>query len=366
VANDLTQKQQEIICKMVEREGALPPDQQNKGFEASYYLEPEKIFRIDYQGLLIPTTEATLRVLGQYDYVSLVEGSRRQGIKGGGVIELKHYTGELTQKAFALHDEERGLAKPPKEKPAAKVDTAEPEQLSPHAETILFWLVEREKSLQKFEQSRRFNVVQKTYDLDTFLIFRPAMRPEPSLTVFGDTGTLSELRKLGFIEGGEPKQYNTVDPDLVPIKLTRQAFQYYDQKHGFPEILAEEKLEVVNTKISTEMPEVVTQLKKAYDEIWVDQPEDNWSPVAHICDDALETFAEKVWKPEYADALNEKRPPKNKYVKRLQQTIRKNSEDEELRGLLVKLNDYLDARRHSQQTTRDQAAFELLDYRRDL
>ena len=100
---------------------------------------------------------------------------------------------------------------------------------------------------------------------------------------------------------------------------------------------------------------MVSHLKQAYEEIWLDQPEDNWSAVAHRCDDALEAFAEMVWQPKYADELNEKQPPRDKYVRRLQQVIRRNADDEELRGLLVKLQDYIAARRHDAQTTQAEA-----------
>ena len=66
-------------------------------------------------------------------------------------------------------------------------------------------------------------------------------------------------------------------------------------------------------------------------------------------------FADKVWRPEYADVLNEDQPSRGKYVKRLNQAIRKNADDEKLRGLLVKLQEYVAARRHDFGTTRKEA-----------
>ncbi|MCH8090378.1 MAG: hypothetical protein IH955_10240 [Chloroflexi bacterium] len=100
---------------------------------------------------------------------------------------------------------------------------------------------------------------------------------------------------------------------------------------------------------------MVSHLKQAYEEIWVDQPEDNWSAVAHRCDDALEAFADIIWKEEYADRLKENPPPRNKYVDRLDQVIRANGDSKELRDLLAKLQKYVAARRHDPRTTHEEA-----------
>jgi len=140
--------------------------------------------------------------------------------------------------------------------------------------------------------------------------------------------------------------------------LLESAFQFYDEKHDFPTSLTEEQREFVNSTISTVYPEVVAYLKKAYDAIWVDQPEGNWSSVAHDCQDALETFANSIYKAEYASSLNEEEPSYADFEQKLAITIRAKAsghEHEKLRKFFVSLNNYMHARRHDMGTTREEA-----------
>ena len=142
---------------------------------------------------------------------------------------------------------------------------------------------------------------------------------------------------------------------LDVVKLMESAFKYCDEKHDFPTRLAGERLELVDSRISTVYPEVVAYLKKAYDAVRSEQPEDNWSNVAHDCQDAMRAFADAVYKPDYAFQLHEESPSSADFEKKLEQMIRVKTEGEELRGLLVKLNKYAHARRHDSGTTREEA-----------
>ena len=232
-------------------------------------------------------------------------------------------------------------------------------ELSPHDETILFQLVEIEKNLPREEQSRRFQVkIQK----------RPSEAPvadiQPSTTsrqfnLKTDVECFRALAAAGFISGGGLMSSHLAGSARVlrlsTVQLLESAFGYYDEKHDFPTSLADERREFVDSRISTHYPEVVAYLKKAYDTIWVDQPEDNWSSVAHDCQGALRAFADAVHKPDYASKLGEELPSQSNVVINLEQTIRANTDDEQLRGLLVKLNHYANARRHDTGTTRDEA-----------
>ena len=245
----------------------------------------------------------------------------------------------------------------------------EQEQLSPHDETILFRLVEFERSLPREDQSHRF-------ELEVTVTDRPGEPPEASfraatafetLTLRTDASCFTQLRDAGYITGGEVDRvengigamggisYIFSRYYLLTVTLTDSAFKYHDEKHDFPTALADERRELVYSRISTYYPEVVAHLKKAYDAIWVDQPDGNWSGVAHDCQNALRSFADKVYKPEYASKLQEEEPSRADFEKKLEQTIRANTGGEELRGLLVKLNAYANARRHDKGMSRDEA-----------
>lgn len=227
--------------------------------------------------------------------------------------------------------------------------------LSPHDETILFKLVEIERSLPREEQSRRFEVeILKTRGGAPEAAIRPA-------TTSGivqwrtDANCFRELAAAGYIGGGGIRSSSLTGQSLATVNLLESAFRYYDEKHDFPTSLADEQREFVDSTISTVYPEVVAHLKKAYDAIWVDQPEGNWSSVAHDCQGALTSFAGAVYNPEYASRLGEQIPSSSDFEKKLEQTIRANTEGEELRGLLVELNTYANARRHDAGTTRGEA-----------
>ena len=236
-------------------------------------------------------------------------------------------------------------------------------ELSPHDETILFQLVEIERSLPREEQSRRFNVR---------ILHEPGKAPEaliqPAATVRKyrlktDAQCFGELEKAGYIRGsfaGYPIADATVFLSImsgVPevFQLLEPAFTYHDEKHDFPTSLADERREFVDSRISTVYPEAIAHLKKGYDAIWIEQPEGNWSSVAHDCETALRSFAAAIYKQEYASKLGEQVPSSADFEQRLQQTIRATCPGEELRGLLVKLIDYVTARRHDMGTTREEA-----------
>ncbi len=235
----------------------------------------------------------------------------------------------------------------------------EQSQLSPHDETILFQLVEIERNLPREEQSRRFKV--KVYGgrgkAPEALIQPAASSKESRLTT--DAECFGELAKLGYVEGGMVRSSGfegaTTVYSLDTVHLMESAFRYYDEKHDFPTGLAYERREFVDSRISTVYPDVVAYLKKAYDEVWIDQPEDNWSGVALSCQAALRSFANAVYKPEYASMLNEDVPSSAHFEKKLEQAIRAGESGKELRDLLDKLNRYATARRHDPGTTRKEA-----------
>lgn len=232
-------------------------------------------------------------------------------------------------------------------------------QLSPHDEHILFRLVEFERSLPREKQSRRFNVK---------ILSMPGMVPDALVEAAAtaqviklktDAECFQELAAAGCISGGSAgvsfMEGRADVRRLDVVRLMESAFQYYDEKHDFPTSLADERRELVDSKISTVYPEVVAYLKKAYDAIRSEQPEDNWSSVAHDCQDALRAFADAVYKPDYASRLCEETPSSPDFEKKLEQIIRVNTDKKELRDLLDKLNRYVNARRHDAGTTREEA-----------
>jgi len=233
------------------------------------------------------------------------------------------------------------------------------QELSPHDETMLFKLVEIERSLPREEQARRFQVkIFKISGVAPEASIQPATTSR-KFTLKTDANCFRQLAAAGYISGGSLSysvlEGNVTVLSLHVVQLLEPAFGYYDEKHDFPTSLADERREFVDSRISTVYPEVVAYLKKAFDVIWVDQPEDNWSSVAHDCQGALRSFAGAVYNPDYASKLGEEVPSSSDFVRRLEQTIRANTDDEELRGLLVKLNHYANARRHDTGTTRGEA-----------
>jgi len=238
----------------------------------------------------------------------------------------------------------------------------ERQKLSPHDETMLFKLVEIDRSLPREEQAGRFQVR---------ILNRPNEAPEAlvqhattskQFTLKTDAKCFGELAAAGYISGGRviSSHLKAVGTELHLdiVQLLKSAFGYYDEKHDFPTSLADERREFVDSRISTDYPEVAAYLKKAYDAIWADQPEGNWSSVAHICQDALETFANKLYKSEYASKLSEEEPSEADFEEKLDIIIRANasgSELEKLRKLLTSLNKYMHARRHDIGTTREEA-----------
>ena len=237
-----------------------------------------------------------------------------------------------------------------------------PHELSPHDETILFKLVELEKSLPHEDQSRRFNVevVSSRTEAPAAMI-KPATSSKVE-RLKTDADCFRELREAGYVSGGLSKsshlEGNITVRNLSVVELLESAFVYYDEKHDFPTSLANERREFIDSRISTVYPEVVAYLKKAYDAIWVDQPEGNWSSVAHDCQDALETFANKLYKSEYASKLSEKEPGEADFEEKIDIIIRANAsgdKKEKLRKLLTSLNAYMHARRHDMGTTREEA-----------
>ncbi len=232
-------------------------------------------------------------------------------------------------------------------------------ELSPHDETILFQLAEIERSLPREEQSRRFEV-----RIELLPAHRSQVLVEPSPTskrsrLETDEYCFTKLASAGYISGGSrmttQRLGNIAVLYLNIVELLGSAFSYYDEKHDFPTRLADERRGIVGSRINTVYPEGGGFLKKAYDAIWVDQPEDNWSSVAHDCRGALNSFADSVYKPDYASKLGDEVPSSSDFMRKLEQTIRANTDDEELRGLLVKLNRYANARRHDTGTTRGEA-----------
>lgn len=234
------------------------------------------------------------------------------------------------------------------------------QELSPHDETILFQLVEIERNLPREQQSRRFKVeVSERPNKAPEALIQPASTRK-SYVLKSEAECFGELVNRGYIEVAHigyaiPDLIRFVHTGPIPVELTPLAFRYYDEKHDFPTSLADERRELVDSRISTVYPEVVAYLKKAYDAIWIEQPEGNWSSVAHDCQDALKAFADKVYQPEYASRLAGRPPSSADFEEKLEQTIRANTGGEELRSLLVKLNKYVNARRHDPGTTRDEA-----------
>jgi hypothetical protein len=236
-------------------------------------------------------------------------------------------------------------------------------QLSPHDETILFKLVEFERSLPREEQSRRFDVKIKIHEWPgkgkAPEAFVRAATTSREIVLNTDLECFRELAAAGYTTGGYlvgayREGLTTVD-SLSVVQLTESALRYYDEKHDFPTRLADERREFVDSRISTVYPEVVAYLKKAYDAIRGEQPEDNWSSVAHDCQGALRSFADAVYKQDYAKKISESFPSSADFEKKLEQTIRANTDKKELRDLLDKLNRYVNARRHDAGTTREEA-----------
>lgn len=238
----------------------------------------------------------------------------------------------------------------------------ERQELSPHDETILFKLVEIERSLPREEQSRRFQAKVLSSPNEA-----PAAMIQPATTskvyrLKTDAECFRELREAGYVRGGGARsshlEGSVTVRNLDVVQLLESAFEYYNEKHDFPTSLADERREFVDSRISTDYPEVASYLKKAYDAIWADQPEGNWSSVAHICQDALKAFADKLYESEYASKLSEEEPSSANFEEKLDLTIRANalgSSHEELRKLLTRLNKYMHARRHDMGTTREEA-----------
>ena len=238
-------------------------------------------------------------------------------------------------------------------------------ELSPHDETILFQLVEIERNLPREEQSRRFQVKIASVPGEAP---KALIKPATSSSTFllkTDGQCFGALEAMGYINGGRHTSFSprgtrgsiTIE-SLSTVHLLESAFGYYDDKHDFPTSLADERREFVDNRISTHYPEVVAYLKKAYDAIWVDQPENNWSSVAHDCQDALKTFANSIYKTEYSAKLNEEEPSSADFEEKIDIIIRANAfgpSQEEFRKLLASLNKYMNARRHDSGTTRDEA-----------
>ena len=238
----------------------------------------------------------------------------------------------------------------------------ERQELSPHDETILFKLVEIERSLPREEQSRRFQVkvFSKPSEAPIALIQTATTSKEYRLKT--DADCFRKLREAGYVTGGGLRSSHLEGSisvlNLDVIELLESAFGYYDEEHDFPTSMADERREFVDSRISTDYPEVAACLKKAYDAIWADQPEGNWSSVAHICQDALKAFADKLYESEYASKLSEEEPSSANFEEKLDIIIRANasgSSHEELRRLLTSLNKYMHARRHDIGTTREEA-----------
>jgi len=232
-------------------------------------------------------------------------------------------------------------------------------KLSPHDETILFKLVEFDRSLPRETQSWRFRVR---------IHHRPGKAPEAyvqaavtsrEIMLNTDERCFYELAMGGHTSGGNVNtsryEGSTSVKSLSIVQLTEVALRYYDEKHDFPTSLADERREFVDSRISTVYPEVVAYLKKAFDAIRSEQPEGNWSSVAHDCQGALRSFADAVHKQDYSEKLRESSPGSSDFEKKLEQTIRVNTDKKELRDLLDKLNRYVNARRHDSGTTREEA-----------
>jgi len=233
-----------------------------------------------------------------------------------------------------------------------------PEELSPHDETVLFRLVEYEVSLPRDEQSRRFSgaTISQSLGEAPEALIRGAVSSK-QLIMKADDVTFQALRESGYISGGEVLINNEFSGwiDVSPFRLCEPAFRYYNEKHDFPTSLSDERREFVDSEVSTVYPEVVAHLKRAYDAVWIEQPEDNWSGVAHSCQNALKAFAQQVYKSEYASRLGAETPSSTDFEEMLEQTIRANSSGDELKNLLVKFNRYANARRHDIGTTREEA-----------
>jgi len=117
-------------------------------------------------------------------------------------------------------------------------------ELSPHDETILFQLVELDRSLPREEQSRRFNVkIFRRRDQSRYALIRAATA-STEVTLTTDSECFRELSKAGYITGGGVRvSYEERDMwvhDLHTVQLTGSAFRYYDEKHDFPTSLAED------------------------------------------------------------------------------------------------------------------------------
>lgn len=142
-------------------------------------------------------------------------------------------------------------------------------------------------------------------------------------------------------------------------RLLPKASEYYDAVNELPEGLAQEKRNLVDTKVSQAYPEAVGHLKNAHDALWVKQPGDNWSVVGHNCWDALDAFAKAIYRPEYAPREREQ-PTDDQFKNKLTFTVSANTNEEELQQLLIALtNKTVDyayrARRHDKQTTQAEA-----------
>ena len=144
----------------------------------------------------------------------------------------------------------------------------ERQELSPHDQTILFKLVEIERSLPREEQSRRFQVkvFSKPSEAPIALIQTATTSKEYRFKT--DADCFRKLREAGYVTGGRLRSSHPEGSisvlNLEVIELLESAFGYYDEKHDFPTTLAVERQEFVDSAISTVYPEVVAHLKKAY------------------------------------------------------------------------------------------------------
>ena len=347
IGDDLTPQQRNLILGMVEADRALPPDKQGGDFVTP--ASRTGWFRVQYAGRHFDATEGTLEALKKFEYiVSKYQPVPMPGVNAG------RYVGQLTAKAFSLYNQSQTLTEQPETpiQETAEQSRVDPEPLSPHDEHILFKLIEFDNSLSKEEQSHRFKVTTFTHSEKAPRAEIRGANSSSMIELNGTSDTFDALKAAGYVEYSGPSGAGLggggwIRGSLPTITLTTPAFAYYNQKHDFPTALAEARREFVDSVVSTEYPEVVSRLKKAFDDVWVQQPNEDWTGVAHECQSALRAFADKIYEPEMAEKTGGEQPRHDQYEKKILLAIKSvTGGDSKIGDLLKAVHAYEESLRH--------------------
>ena len=158
---------------------------------------------------------------------------------------------------------------------------------------------------------------------------------------------LHSMEKLGYIR-------RTLIPDdpAYFIEPTLKALSLYDKVQGMPESLMQERRSLVDTRVKEHFSEVVSRLEKAYLDIWIEQPNEDWTGVAHECQSALSAFADKIYEPEMAGKTGDEQLRHEQYEKKMLLAIKSVAGgDSKIGDLLKTVHAYEESLRHDRGKT---------------